>query len=123
METFTWKPSTATRGSMTPRKLKAQFGDGYAQEAPDGINAKMRPWQLTFSAIHATTPTGSSGANLKDIDDFLDRHDGTAKFLWVQPTPFDIEGPMMFICEHWEFEYTDGGSLIGLVAMFEQRPG
>jgi phage-related protein len=122
MDTFTWIPSTGTRGSMKPRKLRAQFGEGYSQHAKDGINARLRVWDLVFDPIHATVGLGASGANLNDIDDFLADKDGCEKFLWTQPTPFNTEGPQQFICEQWEFVYNEGGALVGLHATFEQQP-
>ena len=122
METFTWKPSTGTKGGMQPRKLKTQFGGGYMQEAKDGINARLRIWSLVFNPIHATIGMGASNANLKDIDAFLQARGGVEKFLWTQLTPFDTEGPKAFICEAWEFTYDQGGAIVGLTATFEQRP-
>jgi len=37
-ETFTWSPRVDPEGTSTFRVLRAQFGDGYAQEAGDGIH-------------------------------------------------------------------------------------
>ena len=122
MDTFTWTPSSGSRGAMKPRKLRAQFGDGYSQHIKDGINARLRVWDLTFDPMHPTIGTGVSGANLKDINDFLTAQDGATKFLWTQPAPFNTEGAQQFICEQWEFIYNDGGALVGLRATFEQQP-
>lgn len=121
MDTFTYIPSASTRGTAKPRKLKAQFGDGYMQESSDGINAQLRQWELVFTDIHVTEGTGASGANLKDINDFLTTQGAYKKFLWTQPSPFNIEGAMMWVCEEWEWLY-DRGSVVGLRAVFEQRP-
>lgn len=40
-----------SQGSTRRRKhrvLSAQFGDGYSQEAPDGINAAYDEWSITY---------------------------------------------------------------------------
>lgn len=33
------------------RTLSAQFGDGYSQEAPDGINAKYDEWNIVYQNL------------------------------------------------------------------------
>lgn len=43
--------STRTR---TNRVRSAQFGDGYSQEAPDGINSLVDTWSLTFEHLDAS---------------------------------------------------------------------
>ncbi len=43
--------STRTR---TNRVLSAQFGDGYSQEAPDGINNLVDTWSITFDNLNAS---------------------------------------------------------------------
>ena len=120
METFTFVPSAGSSGVMHPRTLKAQFGDGYAQRVKDGVNARLRFWNLQFDPMHATTPIGGSGANLDDINDFLERQDGYIHFLWVQLPPFNTEGAKEFVCEEWSFTY-DRGLRVGLNAVFLQQ--
>jgi len=117
METFSYTPSFETQAMMTPRTLVAQFGDGYVQEAGDGINAMLRPWDLVFSnrsAATGVTPT------LKQINDFLTAHAGYVRFLWTQPPPFDIEGAKTFVCKEWSWVYS-GGLICGIRAKFLQR--
>lgn len=43
--------STRTR---TNRVLTAQFGDGYSQEAPDGINNLVDSWSVTYENLDNT---------------------------------------------------------------------
>lgn len=46
--------SQASSRSRKNRVLSAQFGDGYSQEAPNGINSLVDSWSLTFEALNAT---------------------------------------------------------------------
>jgi hypothetical protein len=72
------------------------------------------------AAVNSAQFNPKGVTTLLAIDNFLDRHAGTHKFLWVQPPPFDIEGAQSFVCEQWEFTY-DRGLIVGLHAIFEQR--
>lgn len=116
MDTLTYSPSTATRGSMTPRVLRAQFGDGYTQEAGDGINALLPTWELVYDPIHATSGTTPT---LATISAFFAAQQGFAKFLWTPPPPFNVQG--QFVCVTWDWTY-DQGLITGLRATVVQRP-
>ncbi len=120
MDTFLFVASSATQGTSTPRVLKAQYGDGYMQEAGDGINPILRVWNLQFNNIPISS-TDSSATTLEAIDDFLTAQAGYLQFLWTQPPPYDEEGTKHFICSSWQYTY-QGGNIIGLIATFEQRP-
>lgn len=74
--TFTWDCDAEPTGSVTLRVLTAQFGDGYKQQAADGINNKSQSWPLVF--------TGTS-ARIKPIRDFLDGLGGYKAFFWTPP--------------------------------------
>lgn len=75
-ETFTWCPLIDPVGDVQHRTLRAQFGDGYAQVAADGINARSESWPLSFvGRLSAIAP----------IRAFLDRHGGWRAFLWTPP--------------------------------------
>ncbi len=46
-----------SQGSTRKRKfrvLKAQFGDGYLQTAPDGVNHQIDQWNLIFANLTLT---------------------------------------------------------------------
>jgi len=49
-----YTPSITSQLTMTYRTLEYQFGSGYKQVAPDGINYALENWQLTFENIPAT---------------------------------------------------------------------
>lgn len=51
MSDFNYTPSYNTDVTDEYRTLRAQFGDGYVQEAPDGINAVRDVWRLLFENI------------------------------------------------------------------------
>lgn len=58
------------------RVRKAQFGDGYAQRAADGINNKAQSWPLSFvGSANYITP----------IANFLDTQAGYQSFYWTPP--------------------------------------
>lgn len=73
---FTWRPKRENEGSFTFRTLTAQFGDGYAQRAGDGINLRKGSWALEF--------VGTS-TKILAIKVFLDEHEGYKSFLY-RPT-------------------------------------
>ncbi|MCO8251100.1 phage tail protein [Comamonas thiooxydans] len=75
-EIFGWRPLSEPRGTVSHRTLRAQFGDGYAQVAGDGINPRKQSWPLEFR--------GRAG-QIKPIRDFLDRHAGARSFTWTPP--------------------------------------
>lgn len=75
-ERFTWRATGQPNGTVTFRRLTAQFGDGYRQVAGDGINSKVQSWPVTFAG------------GKKEMDalvSFLDRHAGIRSFLWTPP--------------------------------------
>ena len=75
-ETFTWCPQIDPVGEVQHRTLRAQFGDGYAQVAADGINARSESWPLSFTGRLTT---------IAPLREFLDRHGGWRAFLWTPP--------------------------------------
>lgn len=75
-ERFTWRPTGQPAGTVTFRRLSAQFGDGYRQVAGDGLNTKGQSWPLQFSG---------SKEQMGAILAFFDRHAGIRAFLWTPP--------------------------------------
>lgn len=76
METFTFKPLANPTVTTKQRSIVAQFGDGYAQRASDGINGNTEEWTLQFSGCLD---------DIAPIRDFLNIHGGWKSFLWVTP--------------------------------------
>ncbi|QEK91910.1 phage tail protein [Achromobacter insolitus] len=87
METFTWLPRTKAKGKVGFNTLSAQFNDGYAQFAQDGINSRTESWPLEFFGKES---------EIKPIKDFLDQHGEWKRFLWSPPMgrekPFRARG-------------------------------
>lgn len=76
MEIFHWSPRLNASGDIKLKTLGVQFGDGYRQDAADGINNKGAEWHLTFV---------NKESMLQPIKDFLDAHGGWKSFLWAAP--------------------------------------
>ncbi|MGN5354327.1 phage tail protein [Ralstonia sp. L16] len=76
IDTFTWIPLVDPQGTTNYRTRKAQFGDGYDQEVPDGINNAVDSWPLSFR---------DTGAVIAQIKAFLDAHGGSRAFYWTPP--------------------------------------
>lgn len=106
MAVFTWDPQTASK-TVTPRVLKAEFGDGYTQRTGDGINNSPREYALTFQAVAAT---------IFAIDAFLQAENGVTAFDWTPP-----DGTVgRWICESWGVTYNPGMGSALLSATFKE---
>lgn len=70
-------PSQSSKQSRKFRTLTAQFGDGYRQDAPDGINYQLDSWDLNFENL-----TGTVAGNVKA---FYDSVGSFTQFTWQAP--------------------------------------
>ncbi|KVZ57507.1 phage tail protein [Burkholderia ubonensis] len=96
-DTFTWTPTVAQyAGTAKLRVRKAQFGDGYEQTLPDGINNRVLSYTLQF--------VGGSDA-IAAILAFLDAHVGVA-FYWSPP----LRQQLLFKCEAYTDAIPDNGT-------------
>lgn len=75
-EIFGWRPLAEPTGTVVHRRLQAQFGDGYAQVAGDGINTRKESWPLEFRG---------RADQIRPIKEFLDRHASARSFTWTPP--------------------------------------
>jgi phage-related protein len=109
---FSWCPTTATC-QVEPRVLVAQFGDGYAQRRPDGINTQDQIWSLEF---HNRTQ-----AVAEAIEAFLVARKGVDVFNWTPPRRSVV---LDVICPDWSLSYGDllmgGGRTMHVSARFQQ---
>ena len=55
----------------------ADFGDGYAQAVPDGLNTRMESWDLSFDDYPVS--------DITTITSFLDARGGYQSFYWTPP--------------------------------------
>lgn len=78
MSIFTppYAPSYGTPVSKVYRRLEPQFGDGYEQYVPDGLNNIVETWELTWNNI--------SDENVDIIENQLDSFAG-GTFAWTTP--------------------------------------
>ncbi len=91
-------PSPGTSDTPKIRKLEAEFGDGYSQAVPDGINHIRREMTLDWDLL---TPTQSN-----EIIDFFRARGGCEPFFW---TPSDELTPLKWICAEWSDKRGEGG--------------
>lgn len=75
--TFTYVPDRDFSKSTKPRVLLYQFGDGYAQRTPDGINNMVGTFNLVF--------TNRSNIEADAILAFLEANKGSDYFTWTPP--------------------------------------
>jgi phage-related protein len=104
-DTFSWVPTTSTRGQMSGSVRRAQFGDGYAQTSADGINPISRSYDVTFTRGKAV---------IASIAAFIDSHLGVS-FLFDHP----LHGVGLYQCDGYS-DSNDGGSMWTLTATFQQ---
>lgn len=76
IEVFNWSPRPNPVGTFKDRTLRVQFGDGYEQEAADGIHAATQSWPLEFVGREA---------HIRPILEFVKRHAGYRAFFWTPP--------------------------------------
>lgn len=108
MEIFTWCPRRNPQGGVSFRTLTAQFGDGYAQVAEDGINSRSEKWPLEFFGTEA---------EILPIKDFLDRHGGCKGFLWTPP----LGKQAVFLMDDGYQPVPLGGGWFTLSVTFKQK--
>jgi len=107
-EVFTWQPRVNAEGASAFRVLSAQFGDGYMQEAGDGINTETASWTLEFVGYES---------QIQPIRDFLRQHRGFKPFLW---TPHGESSPRLFVAREFTVQPM-GAKAITLRTKFEER--
>lgn len=89
MAIFTHVPSWSTSLTQKPKTFNAQFGDGYEQATPNGLNNVLEEWNLTFKDI--------KDAEYFQIKGFLKSMKGTVAFQWLTP-----DGDLLwFRCREW----------------------
>lgn len=88
--------------------LRADFGDGYSQAAPRGLNHIRRTLSLRFDLLER--------AEKDAIVDFLTAQAGTKAFLYTLPGE---ASPTRYTCEDWEVTSL-GASLFNVAAKFRQ---
>jgi len=70
-------PSSGFQNPVKTSIFAAQFGDGYSQRTPNGINNISREWSLNW--------VNRPYAHCEDILDFFEARKGSEAFLWTPP--------------------------------------
>lgn len=91
-------PSPGTGNQPEVKLLEAEFGDGYTQSAPDGINHIRRVLNLKWEML--------SPAQCDQIVAFLTARGGSEPFLY---TPSDELTPVKWTCKKWGDERLKNG--------------
>lgn len=109
---FDWCVTSASV-DVEPRVIVAQFGDGYAQRRPNGINYTPQTWTVDMR--------NAKEADARAAFDFLNARGGVDVFNWYEPRT-DIV--LDVICPRYSLAYGDmidtGERLFSLTATFEQ---
>lgn len=90
-------PSPGSQHSKTLKILEAEFGDGYSQPTPDGLNHIRRESSIVWGGL--TTP------QKQEIDDFFTALGGT------KPFRFHVFGDTVerqWRCKEWSFDSEAG---------------
>lgn len=112
METFDFPVDNATSIDVAFANLRTDFGDGYTQEAGDGINTRRESWRIS-AAGHWDT---DSGMPVKAISEFLDRQGGFQAFEWLTP----LGALKLFKCREGYSLTHEGAGNFSLSATFEE---
>jgi phage-related protein len=83
MDTFNYVPSYSSQVESSENVLEMDFGDGYSQVAPDGINSKPLVFSILFRKI--------SDSEVSAIVSFLDSQGNSKVFKWTPPAPYASE--------------------------------
>lgn len=105
---FNWCPRVNASGKVKFGTRSAQFGDGYAQYANNGLNQKNQSWDLQF--------TGDA-AYVDPITSFFDALEGFGVFAWTPP------GGVLGLYRASAYDKTAYGRVYNLSVTFEQAYG
>jgi len=101
-------PSPESDKEVTPRILRADFGDGYAQRSGDGINTMRQVRNLAWNVL--------TFADADTIEAFFAARSGVESFYWTAP---DEASPRRWLCSTWRRGYVSG-NMASLTATFTE---
>lgn len=107
-DTFIWRVHSTASGGGRFAVNKTQFGDGFSQVVPQGLNPHTQQWSITVSAYTA---------DIKTIRDFLVDHIGES-FFWKPP--LGVTG--YYRCDEGYDPVDQGGGYFTLNAKFYEAP-
>lgn len=106
-DTFTWRAEIASSGSGEFPMRSSNFGDGYTQDSPTGLNNEKQKWNVSVSGY---------SANVGPVLDFIRAHKGIA-FFWKAPL---TSAPGYYVCVSYSSS-DQGGDFWTITMQFEQR--
>lgn len=115
MPTYTTFPTTVIgptyplEVAYEPKILKTDFGDGYTQEAPDGLNFLLGKYTVSWEALLPT--------ERNTIKAFLEARGGYQTFLWTDPESVQHKVK----CRSWTFSNVNP-AVYSLRASFDEVP-
>ena len=74
---------------LKQRLIAAQFGDGYSQTAPDGINSQVEEWDISWellSQADRNTVVAALKQGATDVMTWTTPNDGVAKKFQIVPS-------------------------------------
>lgn len=115
LEIFSF-PVESISETFQPKINKVQFGDGYVQRSPKGINNNLREFNLVFKGSWGVRIENGKIAPLnmteydemERVENFLKRHAGYKAFLWASPRKYKQGEPIKVVCENWSIERQNG---------------
>jgi phage-related protein len=108
---FIWDPSYNANTNHNPKIKINQFGDGYDQRVPDGINNILMDVDYSFE--------GRTLQEVSAILHFLYNRGGTELFFFTPPPPYSTR--KRFICKTWTHAEIFADNHV-IRAKFEERP-
>lgn len=105
MDTFIWRVLTTSTAKVKGSISRTQFGDGYSQTSPKGINPVIRQYEINVVG---------TGTEILPIFQFLEDHFGK-KFKWK---PF-LAAEGVYQCDEYDLT-PQSGNLYTLSATFTQ---
>jgi phage-related protein len=101
-------PSPGAQNKPAIKILQADFGDGYSQPTPDGLNHIRRVLTLQWD--------GLDWFERDQIIDFLECRGGTEPFIFRMPEqcpwyiePKEVQAKFAYTCADWSDTALDGG--------------
>lgn len=95
MSEFNWEPAPGFTVTESSRVREAQFGDGYSQSYPEGINSGVFKYSLRFNGTHE---------EIEEILSFLRSKRGSQEFTFTPPfTSTEVK----VVCKEWSRDMQD----------------
>lgn len=92
---FIFTPSYNHSVNIEPRVRNVQFGDGYEQSIPDGINNTLMVLEVNFDL--------RSEHEARAINHFLEKRRGSESFVFTPTPPYNLE--KLFKCRGWSSNF------------------